>query len=78
MVYKNNLFNIKQSVIRPNDSCIHQLTAFRHSIIKAFDTNPLLKTHRVFLDLSKVFDRICHDDLPYKLKSNTFDGNFFR
>ena len=32
----------------------------------------------VFLDLSKALDRIWHDGLLYKLKSNGIDGNLFK
>ena len=75
---KNNLFNNNQSGLRPNDSCIHQLIAITHNIFSAFDADPSLEVHRVFLDLSKAFDKVWHDDLLYKLKSNGLDGNLFK
>ena len=38
-------------------------------IFEAFDCNPSLKVKSVFLDISKAFDKIWHEGLPYKLKS---------
>ena len=75
---KNNLFNNNQPGFRPNDSCIHQLIAITYSIFSAFDTNPSLEVRGVFLDLSKAFDRVWHDGLLYKLKSNGIDDNLFK
>ena len=37
-----------------------------------------LEIRGVFLDLSKVFDRVWHDGLFYKLKSNGIDGKLFK
>ena len=61
-----------------NDSCIHQLIAITYNVFSAFDTNPSLEVRGVFLDLSKAFDRVWHDGLLYKLKSNGIDGNLFK
>ena len=36
------------------------------------------KVHEVSLDLSKGFDRVYHNGLLYKLKSNGIDGNLFK
>ena len=71
---KNNLFNINQSGFRPNDSCIHQLISITHNIFTAFDADPSLEVRGIFLDLSKAFDRVWHDGLLYKLKSNGLHG----
>ena len=37
-----------------------------HTIFKAFDCNPPLDVRSVYLDISKAFDRVWHDGLPYK------------
>ena len=37
-----------------------------------------MKVRGAFLDLSKAFDRVWHDGLLYKLKSNTIDSNLFK
>ena len=75
---ENNLFNNNQSGFRPNDFCIHQHIVITHNIFSAFDPNPTLEVRGVFLDLSKAFDRVWHDSLIYKLKSNGINGNVFK
>ena len=77
-LYENNLFNKNQSGFKPNDSCIHQLIDIIHTIFSAFDANPSLEVRGVFLDLSKAFDRVWHDGLLYKIKSNGIEGNLFK
>ena len=75
---KNNLFNHIQSGFRHYDSCIHQLIVITHNIFSAFDANPSLEVRGVFLILSKAFNRVWHDGLLYKLKSNGTYGNLFK
>ena len=72
---QNCLLNAKQSGFRPGDSCMHQLIAITHNTSTAFDANPSLEVHGVFLDLSKVFDRVWHKGLIHKLKNNGIDGS---
>ena len=74
---KNNHFNNNQSGFRPSDSCIHELIVITHHIFSVFDANLSLEVRGVFLDLSKAFDRVWHDGLLYKLKSNEIEGNLF-
>ena len=40
--------------------------------------NPSLEVCDAFLDLSKAFDRVWHDDLLYNLKSNGTDSSLFK
>ena len=73
----NNLFTSNQSGFRPCDSCMHQLLSFMHEIYKVFNANPSLDVTRVFLDLSKTFDRVWHDGLMNKLNSLGICGNYY-
>ena len=40
-----------------------------HKLCKAFDAYPTLEPHGVFLDISKVFNKVLHEGLIFKLKS---------
>ena len=52
-----------------DDSCLNQLLSIALNLYKAFDAYPTLKTRGVFLDISKVFDKVWHQALIFKLKS---------
>ena len=71
---EENLLNPNQSGFHPSDSCINQLLAITHKIFEAFDCNPSLEVRSVFLDISKVFDKVWHEGLLYKLKSMGISG----
>ena len=58
-----------QSGCLANDSCVDQLMSFVHNIDTAFDTYPTLEYCEVFLDMSKVVDKVWHGGLIFKLKS---------
>ena len=73
----NNPLNNNQSGFRPGDSCVHQLISITHYIYKAFDTNSSLEVRGVFLDLSKAFDKVWHDDILYKLWRMGICGKYF-
>ena len=73
----NNLVNSNQSSFRPGDSFVHQLLSITQEIYKSFDANPSLDVRGVFLELSKAFDRVWHDDLMYKLKTLGSCGNSY-
>ena len=64
----SKLLNPNQSGFCPGDSTINQLISITHTIFTAFDCNPPLDVRSVYLDISKAFDRVWHDDLIYKLK----------
>ena len=68
MIYTN------QSGFRPGDSCVNQLTAITHERCKLFDNG--LEVRGLFLDISKVFDKIWHEGLLFKLFLNGIFGNF--
>ena len=66
---QEELINPNQSGFRPCDSCLNQLIAITHKIFEAFNCNPSLEVRSVFLDISKVFDKVWHEGMLYKLKS---------
>ena len=74
---KNKFLNGHQSGFKTSYSCIYEFIAITHHIFKAFDANPSLEVRGIFLDLSEAFDRVWHDGLLYKLKSNGIDGSLF-
>ena len=51
-----------------NDSCVNQLITITKTIFEAFDANPSLEVRGAFFDLSKAFNRVCHDGLFDKLR----------
>ena len=69
---KNNLLSPNQSGFRPGDSCINQLLSINHEILSAFDMG--LEVCRIFLDISKAFDKVWHDGLIFKLRQNGICG----
>ena len=66
---KYKLLSAHQSGFAANDSCVDQLLSIIHNIHTAFDAYPTLESHGVFLDISKVFDKVWHEGLIFKLKS---------
>ena len=60
----------KQSRFRRGDSTINQLLSITNEVLKAFDQYPLREALAVFVDISKVFDKVWHEGLVSKLKSN--------
>ena len=71
----NRLIVKSQSGFLPGDSCMSQLLSITHEIYESFDCN--LETRGSFLDISKAFDRVWHEGLLFKLKSNGIDGPLF-
>ena len=70
---ENDLLSQNQSGFKPRDSCINQLISIILEIYQSFDNG--LEVRGVFLDISKAFDKVWHEDLIYKLKQNGVKGN---
>ena len=73
---ENNLTTPNQSGFRPGDSCVNQLLAITHEIYKSFDEG--FEVRRVFLDISKAFDKVWHEGLLFKLNQNGISGNLLK
>ena len=63
------LFTECQPGFIPGDSCVAQMCSITHEIYKSFDCNPPFDIRRIFLDISKAFDKVWHESLIFKLKS---------
>ena len=70
---ENELISSNQSAFKPGDSCINQLISIPHKVCKSFDEG--YRVRGVFLDISKTFDEVWHEDLLFKLKQNGISGN---
>ena len=70
----NKLFTASQSGFLLGDPFIAQLLSIVHEIQTVFDENPTVDVTGVLLDMSKAFDKVCHDDLIFKLKSYGVEG----
>ena len=71
---ENELLNPNQSGFRPFNSCVNQLLPINHETFSNFDCDPPKDTHAVFLDISKVFDKIRIPSLIIKFKSFGISG----
>ena len=69
---ENNLISSNQSGFKPGDSCINQLLSITHEIYKSFDDG--FEVRGVFLDISKVFDKVCDKGIVFKLKQKGLFG----
>ena len=65
---REKLLNAYQSGFQPFGTCVNQLLTITHEIFSSFDSNPSLEVRSIFLDISKAFDKVWHEGLPYKLK----------
>ena len=70
---QNDLISPAQSGFQPADSCINQLFSITHEIYHSMDKG--YENRGVFLDISKVFDKVWHEGLVFKLKQNGISGN---
>ena len=73
-----DLITKKQSDFRPGDSTVNQLLDLINDIHKSFDQRKSLEVRAVFLDISKVFDKVSHDGLIFKLKQNGISGSILK
>ena len=64
---ENSLISEIQSGFKPGDSCVNQLLAITHEIFSSFDDN--YEVREVFLDISKAFDKVWHEGIIHKLKT---------
>ena len=67
-LHENNLLKKSHSGFRPSDSCEYQLLSIVHDIYASFDCNPPRDVRGIFLDISKAFDRVWHEELICKVK----------
>ena len=69
---ERNLISSNQSGFKPGDSCINQLLSITHEIYKSFDDG--FEVRGAFLDISKVFDKVWHKGIVFRLKQNGISG----
>ena len=77
-LHTNNLITKNQSGFRPCDSTTNQLLYILDEIHQAFDSTKSLEVRAVFLDISKAFDKVCHDGLIFILEQNGISANLLR
>ena len=65
----NKLFTSSQSSFLSRNSCTAQLLSIIHEIQSAFDDNPTFDMRGIFLDISKAFDKVWHDEVLFRLKT---------
>ena len=71
----SKLISDNQSGFKPGDSCINQLLSITHEIYHSLDKG--LEVRGVFLDISKAFDKVCHEGLILKLNQYGILENLF-
>ena len=67
-ISKNSLLCPNQSGFLPFDSCEHQLLSIIHNIYANFDKCPTYEVIGNFLDISKAFNKVWHEQLLLKLE----------
>ena len=72
--HKNQFFTKCRSGFLPGDSCISQLLSIVHDINSSFDCDPTIDVRGAFLDISKVFDKVLHDGIIFKLETYGVKG----
>ena len=72
--HKNESYTKCQSGFLPGESCISQLLSIVHDINSSFDWNPTQDVRGIFLDISKVFDKVTLEGLKLTLFRMGFFG----
>ena len=65
----DNLLTTAKFGFKPGDSCINQVLSITHQIYSFFDGG--FEVRSVFLYISKVFDKVWHEGIIFKLKQNS-------
>ena len=65
--------NCKSGFIH-GDSCVSQLLSITLEIHRSFDCKPPEDVRRIFLNISKAFDKGWHEGLIFKLKTYGVEG----
>ena len=73
---EKDLISPNQSGFKPGDSCINQILSITHEIYRSFDCG--YEVRGVFLDISKVFDKVWPDGIIFKLKQNGISGKLHK
>ena len=73
---ENNLISPNQSGFKPQGSCINQLLSITHETCKSFDDG--WEVRGVFLNISKIFNKVWHEGVLFKLKQNEISGNLLQ
>ena len=68
------MFTDCQSSFIPGNSCVLQLLSVTQEFHKSFDCNLPKDVRGVFRDISKSFDKVWHNGLIFKLKTNGVEG----
>ena len=78
VVHAKNHDNRHSRKFRPGDSSTNQLLYLLDEIHQPFDSTESYEVRAVFLDISKVFDKVWHDGLIFKLRQNGISGKLLK
>ena len=67
--FKNKLFTTCKFDLIPGHSCASQLISFMYEIYESLDCPTPTNMRSAFLDACKVFDKVWHEGLIFKLKT---------
>ena len=71
--FENKLISSSQAVFKLDNSCINQLLSIIYEIYSYLDKD--LEARIIFHDISKIFDKVWHDGIIFKLTQNRISGN---